>query len=176
VRVVEPLEVIDVEQQQREWGAPAAARRKLALQAIIEGAAVVDARQTIANGGLVHADQRLLLQHVLERERERRATPEADPDSVRQERGGGDALARDEGAVRARAILDEEFGARRALSPKHSRVNPRETRIGNQHGGLLAAPEGQVVAFVDRDDAALQRAGEQREDAAVLLRRRTRHE
>src|SRR5688572_13357288 len=47
--VVQPLEMIDVEQEQRERGTAASAGRELALQAVVEGTPIVDTRQAIAH-------------------------------------------------------------------------------------------------------------------------------
>src|SRR5690606_30944238 len=82
VVVVESLEVVDVEHDQRQRLSVAQRKRQLSAQAIVEDATIVGVRQTVADRRVVDADDGLLFEFILQAEASQRALAEPEPDTV----------------------------------------------------------------------------------------------
>src|SRR5690606_7315961 len=86
VVIVERLEMVDVEQQQRQRLAMPHGEGKLTLQTVVEDTTIVRLRQCVPQCRLVHADDGLLLEGVLAGEACERALAEPQAYAVLERR------------------------------------------------------------------------------------------
>jgi len=173
VAVVDRLEVVDVEHDQRERALVAPRAAELALEELAERALVVNPRETILDGHLVDGLVVGRLDVVAREELEDRV---ADPQQVAVRQPlGRDGQVVDERAVRALQVDDDEGAVVRALDPG---VEARDgVRFHDDVGlGRAADEEGRAAQSeapsellpVDLDQALLAaeaRAGPEREGA-----------
>src|SRR5690606_33503165 len=132
-----------VEEQQRERRSVPRHMRKLRLQPISQGAAVVDLSQRIPQGSFVELLLEALLEGVLQGELQEKARSDLDLVTVGECHRSGKPCAVDESTVGGPEIFHE----RGVALPEKTRVVARNALTGENHRGLRAASNGQL--FVD---------------------------
>jgi len=161
VGVVDLLEVIDVEQDQRQRGPVPRGERELDADAILEVLLVEDLRQPVAERGVVHLPLEVFFEAVVVRELEDRRLADLDLVTI-VEQLAADAHAVDEGAVARPEVLD--VGA--AVVDHEATMAPRHPIFEEPHVGIEATPEH--GRSLERDHLADLRAGDHDQVGAVL--------
>jgi hypothetical protein len=120
-----PLEVIDVDQKERELGAVAVGEPQLGVEALVEVALVVQPGQRIAQRRHHHPLLKRVVEGVVVGELHHRAAADVDLVAVGELDGGHHPQAVDEGAVAAAEILEPHRAvalAQAGVAPRHAVV------------------------------------------------------
>ena len=171
MRVVDLLEVVEIEQDDRELHLVSARVRDLGGEPLLEVLAVVDAREPVASRRLVEPPLELLLGIVGDREAQGHVRPELDA-IVRADLTDRDALPAEESAVRRAEILDEVAAIRAA---RHLRMPTTDAALVEPEVGLGASTED-VIRTVEREHLTRVDAADDRERRAVLGGGAARHD
>jgi hypothetical protein len=165
VRVVDALEVIEIEHQHRERGLVALRVREFGRETLAEMLSVVGAGERIENARFVEAPEQAFLGFVGEAEAELDARPERKTISL-AERLGRHAVAADEGSVaRTEVFEDVSFGS----AANDPRVPAADARIFDANGAVPGATDD-VLVEEERVHGAGVRATDERQRRAARHR------